>query len=379
MIMVKGSNMATTRILLADDYAQVREMLAALLQQDGYDVVTAGNGVEAMAMAERQAPDIILSDILMPEMDGFEFCRRIKEHPSLHRIPFVFYTATYVDEEDRRLAQAVGASRFIVKPAPPEVLLEELRQVLADYRQQRLEVPQKPLLEDRELLRMHDRVVEHKLYHKIHELEQERDMVAAYEQRMRHVLIAVLVAISRAVGARDAYNEMHQVRVSQLARCIGQEMGLDAEVVDGIRLSGAVHDLGKLHLPAEILNKPSALSDVEYRLVQTHAEVGYNILKDIDFPWPVADVCYQHHERWDGTGYPRGLKGKEICLAARVVAVADVVEAMTHHRPWRPAKTMEEAMQEIEAGRGSRYCPDVVDATLAMIRGNRFHAWDQEP
>jgi len=370
--------MAKKRILLADDYAEARDTLAALLQQDGYEVITVSNGAEGMQMAETHRPDIIMSDILMPEMDGFEFCRSIKEHAELCSIPFVFYTATYVDEEDRHLARAVGASRFIVKPAPPEVLLQELRQVLADYQQQRLEVPHKPLLKNRQLFQLHDQVVGHKLYHKIHELERERDMVAAYEQRMRHMLIDVLVAISRAVGERDAYNKMHQVRVSQLARCIGQEMELDAEEVDGIRLSGAVHDLGKLHLPAEILNKPSKLSAVEYRFVQTHAEVGYNILKDIDFPWPVADVCYQHHELWDGTGYPRGLKGNEICLAARVVAVADVVEAMTHHRPWRPAKTMEEAMQEIEAGRGSRYCPDVVDATLCMIRENRFHAWDKE-
>jgi len=370
--------MATVRIVLADDYTIVRDMLADLLRQDGYEVRAASTGAEALRMAEEYHPDIILSDILMPEMDGFELCRRIKEHPELHHIPFVFYTATYVDEEDRQLARAVGASRFIVKPAPPEVLLQELRQVLDDYQQQRLEVPDKPLLKPEKLLQMHDQVVEQKLYHKIHELEKERDMVAAYEQRMRHMLIAVLVAISRAVGARDAYNEMHQVRVSQLARCIGQEMGLDAEEVDGIRLSGAVHDLGKLHLPAEILNKPSALSPVEYRLVQTHAEVGYNILKDIDFPWPVADVCYQHHECYDGSGYPRGLKGSEICLAARVVAVADVVEAMTHHRPWRPARTMEEAMQEIGEGRGTRYCPDVVDAMLRMIRENRFHAWDKE-
>ncbi len=368
--------MTKVRILLAEDNADVRELLANVLSASGYDVVCVANGAAGMVEAERCRPDIIISDILMPEVDGFQFCQNIKSHDRLHDIPFIFYTATYVSEEDRELARAVGASRFIVKQTPISDLLQGLQDVLKDYEHHSLEVPQHPLLEDVPLEKLHDQVLEHKLYHKVVQLEGERNEA---QDRFRKVLVDVLTAISRAVAARDAYTEMHQIRTSQLARCIAHEMQLDAETTDGIRLCAAVHDLGKLRLPSEILNKPGMLSPAERRLIETHAQGGYDILKDIDFPWPVAEVCLQHHERFDGSGYPDGLKGEEICLAARITAVADVLEAMSHFRPWRPALGMDVALKEIEDGRATLYCPDVVDATLALIRSGRFQDWDKAP
>jgi len=366
--------MTGTRIILADDVHEVRDVLADVLRINGYDVVCVANGVEGMAEASQRRPDLIISDIMMPEMDGFQFCRNIKKHHDLHDIPFIFYTATYVNDEDRELAHVVGASRFIVKPALSKDLLQDIQGVLEDYKHEVLEVPQQPLLDDSALFELHDQVVEHKLYHKIKQLQDEKDRAA---HRFRGVLIDILTAISRAVAARDAYTEQHQIRTSQLARCIAHEMKLDAETADGIRLCAAVHDLGKLRLPSEILNKPSRLMPAERRLIETHAQCGYEILKDIDFPWPVAEVCLQHHERFDGSGYPNGLKGEEICLAARITAVADVVEAMSHFRPWRPALGMDVALSEIGEGHGTLYCPDVVDATLALIRSGRFQDWDK--
>jgi len=172
------------------------------------------------------------------------------------------------------------------------------------------------------------------------------------KKAMRKSLIGTVVAVARAVGARDPYTAGHQQRVSQLARAIAQEMGLERDRIDGLRLGAIIHDIGKIYLPAEILSRPVKLANIEYELIKSHPQVGYDILKDIPFPWPIAEIAYQHHERLDGSGYPQGLKGEEICLEARIVAVADVVEAICNHRPYRPSLGIGAALEEIESNRG---------------------------
>jgi len=201
---------------------------------------------------------------------------------------------------------------------------------------------------------------------------QAREELEKSRQQLKTSLIGTVVAVSRAVGARDPYTAGHQQRVSQLSRAIAQEMKLDGELIEGLRLGATIHDIGKIYLPAEILSKPAKLTDVEYALVKSHAEVGYGILKDIAFPWPVADIAHQHHERLDGSGYPQGLKGDEICLEARIVAVADVVEAMSSHRPYRAALGFDAALQEIETHRGKWFDPAAVDACLTLCREKDF-------
>jgi len=191
-------------------------------------------------------------------------------------------------------------------------------------------------------------------------------------EQTRASLIGTIVAVSRAVGARDPYTAGHQQRVAQLARSIAQELELDADRIDGLRLGATIHDIGKIYLPAEILAKPAKLTDIEYELIKSHAQVGYDILKDIEFPWPIADIAHQHHERLDGSGYPQGLKGDEICLEARIVAVADVVEAMASHRPYRPSLGVDAALQEIKSKRGKFYDPDAVDACLQLFAKKKF-------
>jgi PAS domain S-box-containing protein/putative nucleotidyltransferase with HDIG domain len=189
---------------------------------------------------------------------------------------------------------------------------------------------------------------------------------------LRESLIGTIVAISKTVEARDPYTAGHQRRVSRLARTIAQELGLDREQIEGIRMGATIHDIGKIQVPAEILSKPSLLSDIEYEIIKGHAQAGYDILKDVKFPWPIADIAHQHHERLDGSGYPQGLKGDQICLEARIVAVADTVEAMSTHRPYRPSLGIEAALGAIKAARGTGYDPDAVDVCLKLFKEKKF-------
>lgn len=199
----------------------------------------------------------------------------------------------------------------------------------------------------------------------------EREQHAAI---LRQSLEQSIQTIAATVEARDPYTAGHQQRVSELATAIAREMGLPEEQVNGVHLAAIIHDLGKIHIPAEILSKPGKLSDLEYMLIKTHPQSGYDILKDVKFPWPIADIILQHHERLDGSGYPHGLKGEQILLESKILTVADVVEAMSSHRPYRPTLGILAALSEIERGRGSLYEPAVADACMRLIteKGFRF-------
>jgi HD-GYP domain-containing protein (c-di-GMP phosphodiesterase class II) len=177
--------------------------------------------------------------------------------------------------------------------------------------------------------------------------------------------IQVLVS---AVESRDTYTSGHQSRSANLACVIATEMGLTQEKIEGIRMAGSIHDIGKLSIPAEILSKPTKLTEIEFSLIKQHSLSGYEMLKDVESPWPLAEIVHQHHERMNGSGYPRNLKGDEILLEARIMAVADVVEAMASHRPYRPTLGIEAALEEIEKNRGILYDNTVVDTCLRLFR-----------
>jgi len=191
-------------------------------------------------------------------------------------------------------------------------------------------------------------------------------------ERLRKAMGGIIQAMALAVEMKDAYTAGHQRRVADLARAIATEMGLSEEQIDGIRMAGVIHDIGKITVPAEILSKPVALSDLEYGLIKVHSQVGYDILKEIEFPWPVAEMVLQHHERMDGSGYPQGLSGDEIMLEARILAVADVVEAMASYRPYRPPRGMDKALEEISQNGGVLYDSEVVDACLRLFTEKGF-------
>jgi putative nucleotidyltransferase with HDIG domain len=174
------------------------------------------------------------------------------------------------------------------------------------------------------------------------------------------------------VETRDPYTAGHQEKVSKLAVTIANELHLSEEQIAGIQMAGSIHDIGKMSVPAEILSKPGRLSDIELRLIKVHPESGYEILKDIEFSLPVAEIVLQHHERIDGSGYPKGLKGEEILIEARILAVADVMDAIASHRPYRTALGIDAALEEIEKNKGSIYDAAVADACLKLFREKGF-------
>jgi PAS domain S-box-containing protein/putative nucleotidyltransferase with HDIG domain len=191
-------------------------------------------------------------------------------------------------------------------------------------------------------------------------------------ERLRKALAGTVQAMSVAIEMRDPYTAGHQRRVAKLSGAIAQAMGLPPDRVEAVRMAGGIHDIGKIYVPAEILSKPVQITDIEFSIIKTHAQVGYDILKSIEFPWPLALIVYQHHERLDGSGYPNRLKGQAILLEARIIGVADVVEAMSSTRPYRPPHGFDKALAEIEKNRSVLYDPAVVDACERVVKEKGF-------
>lgn len=210
------------------------------------------------------------------------------------------------------------------------------------------------------------------IYSDISERKQSEEKLQQTLKKLRKAMGAIIQAMSSTVEARDPYTAGHQQRVSNLSRAIAQEMRLSNEDIDGIRMAGAIHDLGKINVPAEILSKPGRLTDIEFSLIKIHPKVAYEILKEIEFPWPVADCVFQHHERLDGSGYPNGLSAKNIMQGGKILMVADVVEAIASHRPYRPALGIDKALNEISEKKGLIYDTKAVDACLKLFSENRF-------
>ena len=191
-------------------------------------------------------------------------------------------------------------------------------------------------------------------------------------KKLQKIIEGTANIITKVVETRDTYSTGHQQRVSKLAMAIAQEMKLPEDKIEGIRIAALVHDIGKINIPAEILSKPSKLNEMEFSLIKNHPKVGYDILRKIDFSWPVAKIVLQHHEKIDGSGYPQGLKGDKILLESKIIGVADVVEAMSSHRPYRPALGTDKALGEISKNKGILYDPEVVNACLKLFKEKDF-------
>ena len=192
------------------------------------------------------------------------------------------------------------------------------------------------------------------------------------EEQLERSFVDLAETVSRAMVSRDPYTATHQRNVAELSRLVGKKMGLDENRLKGLYIGGLLHDIGKISIPESLLNKPGQLTEEEWNLVRTHAKRGYEILKDANFPWPVAEMALHHHERLDGSGYPDGLSGDELSLEVRILSACDAAEAMIAYRPYRPAKSIQETIDELESGKGEKYDATVADILLQIIREGKF-------
>jgi putative nucleotidyltransferase with HDIG domain len=203
------------------------------------------------------------------------------------------------------------------------------------------------------------------------QIQVEKKLRQSYK-KLQRTLEDIIEVITKIVEIRDLYLVGHQEKVSKLATKIAQEMGITPDKIEGIRISSLVHDIGKISLPTEILNRPNKLIDIELALIKNHPQIAYDILKTINFPWPVAEIILQHHEMINGSGYPNKLKNNEILIEAKIIAVADVIEAMSSNRPYRSAHSIEEALEEISRNKGILYDPEIVDVCITLFKEKGF-------
>jgi len=346
---LEGIDQDKLQIMVVDDDEPIRQILARLLRVNGDECTLAADAAEARAFMKDQNFELILCDVNMPGESGIDFIRYVlAEHPETA----IIMVTALDDPEIANTAMELGAYGYIIKPFKvSEVIINVCnalhRRKLEMQNRLHRENLEKTVLERTE-----------KLKKAINNLQKARD--------------GIIEAMGLTVETRDPYTAGHQRRVAEIARAIAMEMGLPMHQVEGIHMAGLIHDIGKIAVPAEILSKPGKITECEFGIIKSHPEIGRDILKKIDFPWPISQIVYQHHERMDGSGYPQGLSGNDILLEARIMAVADVVEAMASHRPYRPALGIDTALDEISKNRKVLYDPIVADACLRLFKEKGF-------
>jgi len=337
------------RILIVDDEEAIRILLAQIMEMGGYAYNLAANAIEARTILENQDIDLALCDNTMPGESGINLVQYIRvNYPEIA----VIMLTGLDDPELVNIAREIGTYGYMIKPFKPNELMINIASALHRRELENANKAYRKNLED--LVQM-----------RTAELQETLD-------KLRKAMMGIIQGMTMTVEVRDPYTAGHQRRVANLARYIATDMGLSENQIDGIRTAGVLHDLGKVSVPVELLTKPSRLTDIEFKLIQTHPQVAFDILRDIEFPWPIAQIVYQHHERMDGSGYPLGTSDEGILYEARIIAVADVVEAMVSHRPYRPAVGIEEAIKEIIGKRETLYDANAVDACMRLFRNRDF-------
>lgn len=377
------------KILIVEDSKLQSAALADMLLQEGYAVKIARDGLEGLYILTEFRPHLIVSDVWMPKMDGYYFCRTLKDDKALNNIPVILLTRLS-NFTDIVKGLNAGADYYLTKPYSKDLLISMVKSIFSEmghgnggdksdiFDVSTLDVSTSSRRVFNFLCSTHENLLSQNK--SLMQTRQELGKLNRYLEKrvkektdsIRKVLNGTVIALSKMVELRDPYTAGHQLRVAQLAQAIGREVGLSEEQCEGIRIMGILHDVGKIIVPAEILCKPTMLTEYEYHFIKAHTQAGCNILKDIEFPWPVAAAVVQHHERLNGSGYPSGLSCDEIIVEAKILAVADVVESMASHRPYRPSLGIEQALGEICRHAGVLYAPEIVDASMKLFNEKGF-------
>jgi putative two-component system response regulator len=322
-------------ILIVEDNQADIDLIREALPETGpvsFQIESVSRLSEALARLKNEGIDLVLLDLGLPDSQSLETYHKLSEATS--HIPVIILTSNDNDEM-AVFAVREGAQDYLVKGQIGGSLL--VRAVRYAMERKRTE-----------------------------------EKIQETMEHLRKAVNTTMQVLLMAIETKDPYTAGHQRRATDLARAIATDMGLPQNIIEGIRMAGAIHDIGKIPIPVEVLSKPSKLSETEYSLIKEHARHGYEILKDVESPWPLAEMAHQHHERIDGSGYPQGLKGDSILLEARILAVADVVEAMASFRPYRPAPGIDAALEEIEKNAGVLYERAAVEVCLRLFREKGF-------
>ncbi len=319
-------------LLVEDSPGDARLVQLMLKGADGFRIEWKERLKDATTYLEKNSVAAVLLDLSLPDSSGFDTLRSTRE--AAPATPIVIFTGLE-DEEFGLKAVQEGAQDYLVKGQGDENLVRRT----IKYAIERMAS------------------------------EQER---REHAERMKKTLMQTVDAVSLTLEMRDPYTAGHQERVARLAVEIGKRLRLGEDALDGLKTGALIHDIGKINVPADFLNRPGQLSDAAFGIIKAHPQVGYDIVRGIDFPWPVASMILQHHERLDGTGYPNGITGGDIILESRILAVADVVEAISSHRPYRPSLGLGAALDEIRNGMGLRYDSEVVTACEEVIKNGQY-------
>jgi len=338
-----------TKVLIVDDEKSIRLTLQQFLLRNGYEADIAETAETAMDMIARNRYDVVVTDIIMPRITGIELLSFIRKISVTIQVVIMTGEPT-VDTAIE--AMHMGANAYLKKPVGKEDFLKTIYQVAQI----------KKLNDEKEKLQ-----AENLLYQKDLEM-----LVAKKTKELQKAMQSTITLITMVVEIKDPYTAGHQRKVGNLSAAIAQKMGLGTSTISLIRITGYLHDIGKIVIPSEVLSKPGELSQAEMELIRNHPFLGYDLLNKVEFPPIISETIYQHHERCDGSGYPRGLTKDEISIESKIVMVADVLEAILSHRPYRPALGKEAAFDELRKNAGRLYDKDVVKACLELFEKDNY-------
>jgi putative two-component system response regulator len=376
-------------ILIVQDNPGQDCPLKALLQEQGHRVAIAADGKEGLAKAKQLRPNLVISDIVRPAMDGYTMCHALKQDANLKDIPLILITGPVEPKDIVRALQA-GADYCLTKPYDADLLLARVRLAIQDSRQPINGGPAEEVTVNlageqqtiascpQQIMRFLFSTCENtlsqnsqltKAQRHLQELNQElEERVRESKQRLQTCFMGIAETLSSLVEVRDPYTAGHSKNVAALSAEIARDMNMDESDREGLWISAMLHDIGKVSISESILSKAGKLTKHEWGLIREHPTTAYHILRHVPFPWPIAEVVHQHHERVDGSGYPLGIKDHRIHPWARILAVADVIDAMMSHRPYRPKLSVHDTVNELLQGRNTLYEGNLVDACVRLLR-----------